>query len=143
MVILPQLSKASFRISPKTLKKLAGRLRFPPEFRVGRDAAVWRGPCSMTDLFLPKISFRLQILNLSNRADTFRIHVQHFDSLILSPLCRLSISSRTPNRDHRSATSDRRLEAFHQSPKTSILGQILLDWAPSLLAIVAFGPCHR
>ena len=33
-----------------------------------------------------KISFKLQILNLSNRVDTFRIHVRHFDSLMLGPV---------------------------------------------------------
>jgi hypothetical protein len=84
----------------------------------------------------------LKLLNLSNRTDTFRIHVHHFDFLILSPLRRLEISSRAPNRNPRFATPDRRLEAFRWSPNTSALGPIPLDLAPSLLTAVAFGPCH-
>ena len=95
------------------------------------------------ELSLLKTPSRLKLLNLWNRTDTFRIHVHHFDFLILSPLRRLEISSRAPNRNPRSTTPNHRLEAFSQSPKTSALGPIPLDWAPSLLATVAFGPCHR
>jgi hypothetical protein len=51
-------------------------------------------------------------LNLSKRADTFQIHVQHFDFLMPSPLHRLSIPPHAPNRDFRPATPDHRLEGF-------------------------------
>ena len=83
-------------------------------------------------LSILKTPFRLQILNLSNQADSLLIHVEHPDFVILRPFRRLSIPPRTPNRDPCPATPDHRLEAFRQSPKTPILGPIPLAWAPSI-----------